>query len=65
MTPAPAALPPFDAEQALRLARETFDIEAAAVLGLKARVGDSFAQAGLFYLRHPLPSPCNESTGLL
>ena len=45
MTPAPAALPPFDAEQALRLARETFDIEAAAVLGLKARVGDSFAQA--------------------
>jgi arabinose-5-phosphate isomerase len=45
MTPAPAALPPFDAEQALRLARETFDIEAAAVLGLRARVGDSFAQA--------------------
>ena len=45
MTPAPAALPPFDAEQALRLARETFDIEAAAVLGLKTRVGDSFAQA--------------------
>ena len=45
MTPAPAALPPFDAEQALRLARETFDIEAAAVLRLKARVGDSFAQA--------------------
>ena len=45
MTPAPAALPPFDSEQALRLARETFDIEAAAVLGLKSRVGDSFAQA--------------------
>ncbi len=45
MTPAPAALPPFDAEQALRLARETFDIEAAAVLGLKTRVGDSFANA--------------------
>ena len=45
MTPAPAALPPFDAEQALRLARETFDIEAAAVLGLKARVGESFTQA--------------------
>lgn len=45
MTPAPAALPPFDAEQALRLARETFDIEAAAVLGLKTRVGDSFAKA--------------------
>lgn len=45
MTPAPAALPPFNAEQALRLARETFDIEAAAVLGLKSRVGDSFARA--------------------
>lgn len=45
MTPAPAALPPFDAEQALRLARETFDIEAAAVLGLKTRVGDAFANA--------------------
>jgi arabinose-5-phosphate isomerase len=45
MIPAPAALPPFDAEQALRLARETFDIEAAAVLGLKTRVGDSFANA--------------------
>lgn len=45
MTPAPAALPPFNADQALRLARETFDIEAAAVLGLKARVGESFTQA--------------------
>ena len=45
MTPAPAALPPFDAEQALRLARETFDIEAAAIQGLKARVGEPFAQA--------------------
>lgn len=45
MISVPAALPPFDAEQALRLARETFDIEAAAVLGLKTRVGDSFANA--------------------
>jgi len=45
MTPEPATLPPFDAEQALRLARETFDIEAAAVLGLKDRVGAPFAQA--------------------
>lgn len=36
---------PFQAEQALRLARETFDIEAAAVLGLKQRVGDAFARA--------------------
>jgi arabinose-5-phosphate isomerase len=36
---------PFNASQALRLARETFDIEAAAVLGLKERLSDSFAQA--------------------
>jgi arabinose-5-phosphate isomerase len=38
-------MPPFDAGQALRLARETFDIEAAAVLGLKSRIGEPFAQA--------------------
>jgi arabinose-5-phosphate isomerase len=36
---------PFDAAQVLRLAQETFDIEAAAVLGLKSRVGPSFARA--------------------
>lgn len=36
---------PFDADQALRLARETLDIEAAAVVGLKSRLGASFAQA--------------------
>lgn len=35
----------FDAAQALRLAQETFDIEAAAVLGLKARTGESFGRA--------------------
>ena len=35
----------FDSARALKLARETFDIEAAALQGLKARVGDSFAQA--------------------
>ena len=35
----------FDAAQALRLARETFEIEAAAVLGLKARTGEGFARA--------------------
>jgi arabinose-5-phosphate isomerase len=35
----------FDAAQALRLAQDTFDIEAAAVLGLKARIGQSFTQA--------------------
>jgi len=36
---------PFDAVQALRLAQETFDIEAAAVLGLKARTNDAFPRA--------------------
>ncbi|MEO7128337.1 MAG: KpsF/GutQ family sugar-phosphate isomerase [Rhodoferax sp.] len=35
----------FDTDQVLRLARETFDIEAAAVLGLKARIDGSFARA--------------------
>ncbi|MBC7434982.1 MAG: KpsF/GutQ family sugar-phosphate isomerase [Bdellovibrionales bacterium] len=35
----------FDAAQAVRLAQETFDIEAAAVLGLKARTNDGFARA--------------------
>jgi arabinose-5-phosphate isomerase len=35
----------FDAAQALRLAQETFEIEAAAVLGLKARTTEAFARA--------------------
>ena len=35
----------FNAEQALALAHQTFDIEAQAILGLKAQVGDAFAQA--------------------
>jgi arabinose-5-phosphate isomerase len=42
---------PFDAAQALRLAQETFDIEAQAVLGLKARTNDSFARAVEMMLR--------------
>jgi arabinose-5-phosphate isomerase len=37
--------PGFQAEQAIRLARETLDIEAAAVLGLKQHLGASFATA--------------------
>ena len=45
MTVRPISPAPFDAAQALRLAQETFDIEAAAVLGLKSRVGASFARA--------------------
>ncbi|GKS83104.1 KpsF/GutQ family sugar-phosphate isomerase [Acidovorax sp. SUPP1855] len=43
MLSAPAAPAPFHADQALRLARETFDIEAAALAGLSARVDASFA----------------------
>jgi arabinose-5-phosphate isomerase len=35
----------FDAERAIRLACETFDIEARALVGLKARQGESFAKA--------------------
>ena len=45
MTLPAARTPPFDAAQAVRLAQDTFDIEAAAVLGLKARTGAPFAQA--------------------
>jgi arabinose-5-phosphate isomerase len=42
---APTALPTtFDAARALRLAHETLDTEAAAILGLKARVNQGFAQ---------------------
>ncbi|CAM3627908.1 KpsF/GutQ family sugar-phosphate isomerase [Paracidovorax anthurii] len=40
--PSPA---PFSAERALHLARETFDIEAAALAGLAARVGGAFSGA--------------------
>lgn len=35
---------PFNAEQALRLAEETLDIEATAILGLKRNLGASFPQ---------------------
>lgn len=45
--------PSFDAAQALRLARETFDIEAAAVLGLKDRTGAAFTDAVERILRTP------------
>ena len=40
-----AALSPFDPDQVLRLARETFDIEAAALTGLAARLDARFVQA--------------------
>lgn len=53
MSPSPrlaqVAEPPvqagFDRTRALRLAHETFDIEAAAITGLKMRTGESFASA--------------------
>ena len=37
--------PAFSAQRALQLARETFEIEAKALLGLAARQGESFARA--------------------
>ncbi len=37
--------PSFDAQRALALAHQTFEIESRALLGLKARQGDSFALA--------------------
>jgi arabinose-5-phosphate isomerase len=42
--PANPVWPRFDAERALQLARDTFDIEARALLGLKARQGDGFGR---------------------
>jgi arabinose-5-phosphate isomerase len=42
---------PFDDARALRLACETFDIEAQALLGLKARLGESFARTVRAMLR--------------
>lgn len=45
MTFVHAPLPLFDAEQALRLARQTFDIEAAALTGMAARVDVQFVQS--------------------
>jgi arabinose-5-phosphate isomerase len=41
----PATALRFDADRALGLARDTLDIEAAAVTGLKQRLGSSFIQA--------------------
>ncbi|OYT98659.1 MAG: arabinose-5-phosphate isomerase [Burkholderiales bacterium PBB1] len=41
----PATPVAFDAQRALHLARETFDIEARALLGLKPRQGVNFTQA--------------------
>ena len=53
MTAPNPSLSPQAAARALALAHATFDIEAAAVLGLKARLGDSFAQAVALVLGIP------------
>ncbi len=45
MTAAPTSSPASAAQQAIQLAHDTLDIEAAAILGLKQRTGFSFAQA--------------------
>ncbi len=45
MTPPRERVQPLDTAQVIGLAQTTFDIEAAAVLGLKARVGESFVRA--------------------
>ena len=45
MTSEKIELPAIAAEQAIRLAHETLDIEAAAVLGLKQHLGQSFVRA--------------------
>ena len=45
MTSSPAPQGAFDPARVLRLAQDTFDIEAAAITGLKARTGDAFTRA--------------------
>ncbi len=45
MTIKPSSDPVFDANRAMVLARETLDIEAAALLGLKQHIGPDFVQA--------------------
>lgn len=45
MTSQQTQAPAFNAAQAIRLAQETLDIEASAVLGLKQHLGSAFAQA--------------------
>jgi arabinose-5-phosphate isomerase len=45
MTHTPARHSALDCDQALRLARDTFDIESAAILGLRQALGPSFLEA--------------------
>jgi len=44
---------PLDAGRAIRLAHETLEIEAAAVLGLRQRIGESFSRAVALMLKVP------------
>ncbi len=53
MPKAAAAHPPFNSEQALRLGRDTFDIEAAALQGMGVRLGSAFVQAVQLLLATP------------
>jgi arabinose-5-phosphate isomerase len=51
MTPPDLFAPPFQPERAIRLARETLDIEAAAIQGLKSALDASFARVVEMMLR--------------
>jgi arabinose-5-phosphate isomerase len=53
MSDQPAPICDSAAHRAIALAQETFDIEAHAVLGLKARVGEAFAMAVALMLATP------------
>ncbi len=48
-----AVCPPLDAARVIRLAHETLEIEAAAVLDLRARIGENFACAVSLLLQVP------------
>ncbi len=52
-TPPLATVPGLDLARAIAVAHTTFDIEAAAILGLKTQVGESFAQAVALALSIP------------
>ena len=45
MSPSPIQTAPAAADRSIQLAQETFDIEAAAITGLRQRVGPEFARA--------------------
>jgi arabinose-5-phosphate isomerase len=53
MSDSKQAPPPLDAERAMRLAHETLEIEAAAVLGLRQRIDGSFPRAVALILKVP------------